>query len=244
MEDETPIFNGPVIHILPDTCVELVIHFSDPYKTTFSNQSTSIQQTSFVVGQMKNFMKIEPHGKTGFIAVRFTALGAHHFFGMPMKEMANGETGLKSVWKDLAPEIDERIHFAQSTAERARIIQHYLKTQLSQNGHVDKAISFAIFEIKRTQGALPIDTLASQIGMSTRQLVRRFDQRIGVSPKEFARITKFIGALDRLNSSRNKSLTEVALDSGYYDQAHFIHDFREYSGMTPGDYLSTSNVVY
>mgnify|MGYP003577273785 CR=1 FL=1 len=76
MESDSTVFNGPPIHILPDSCVELVVHFGDPFKTTFSDNSTSIQGQSFVVAQMKSFMKIQSHGETGIIAVRFSALGA------------------------------------------------------------------------------------------------------------------------------------------------------------------------
>jgi hypothetical protein len=60
--------------------------------------------------QMKNFMEIQPNGRVGLIAVRFTACGAYHFFGMPMKEIANGETALQFVWDALAGEIEDFAH--------------------------------------------------------------------------------------------------------------------------------------
>jgi AraC-like DNA-binding protein len=244
MEDSTPSFNGAAMYILPDTCVELVVHFNDPYKTTFSNNQVSVQEQSFIVAQMKSFMKIQANGKTGILAVRFTALGAYHFFGTPMKEVANGETGLKSLWKDWASEIEEKIHFAQNTQQRAEIMQEYLKLQLARNGYIDQAVDYCIRQIKLSKGQLSIEALANQAGVSNRQLVRRFDKCIGLTPKEFSRITKFIGSLDLLNYQRQKSFTEIALDAGYYDQAHFIHDFREFSGMSPTEYLVASNVVY
>jgi len=244
MESDADVFGGTPIHILPDTCVELVIHFSDPYKTTRSDNSFSIQEQSFVVAQMKSFMKIQPNGKTGLIAVRFSALGAYHFFGIPMKEIANGDVGLRNLWKDMAPEIEDRIFLAENTQRRSRIIQNYLQLQLSRNGFIDKGIEFCVNEIKHANGQISVDTLADKAGISNRQLVRRFDKCIGLSPKEFIRITKFISSLDRMNFAKNQSLTEIAVDSGYYDQAHFIHDFRKFSGMTPTDYLASTNVVY
>lgn len=244
MEGDRSVVNGPKMHILPDTCVELVFHFGDPYQTTFADQSTSIQSRSFIVAQMKKFMNIEAFGRTGIIAVRFTALGAYHFFGTPMKEVANGETKLELVWKALADEIEDQIQQAVSTDDRSKIVQKYLQLQLLRNGYVDKAVDFCIREIKRTNGMIRVEALANNAGLSCRQLIRRFDQYVGISPKEFARITKFISSLDMLSQSRLKTFTDVALDSGYFDQAHFIHDFREYSGMTPGEYLSATNVVY
>ena len=104
MESDLDVVDGPTTYILPDACVELVFHFGDPYKTTLSDNSISVQAQSFVVAQMKSFMTIQSNGKTGIIAVRFSALGAYHFFGVPMKEIANGETGLSNLWKDTARE--------------------------------------------------------------------------------------------------------------------------------------------
>jgi len=244
MESDSNVLDETPMHILPDTCVELVAHFRDPYKTTFSDNSISVQDQSFVVAQMKSFMKIQARGKTGLIAVRFSAPGAYHFFGIPMKEIANAETGLKNLWKDIAPQIEERIFLANTTQQRAQIIQTYLKAQLSRNGYLDKGVEFCVNEIKHTKGQISVDSLVDKAGISNRQLARRFDKYIGLSPKEFIRISKFIGSLDMMNYAKGKSLTDIAIDSGYYDQAHFIHDFREFSGMTPTDYLASSNVVY
>lgn len=244
LESDTTILNGTPIHILPDTCVELVIHFSDPYKTTFSDGSVSIQGQSLVVGQMKGFMKVCAHGRTGFIAVRFTALGAYHFFGLPMKEMANGETALRDVWDGMASEIESKIFDAASTQHRATIIQNYLELQLFRNGEIDKTVEFCVNEIMLTNGNLNMERLARKAGISNRQLVRRFDKCIGLSPKEFARTTKFISSLNLLDCSRNLTLTEVSHATGYFDQAHFIHDFKELSGLTPTEYLNSTNIVY
>ncbi|HEX6892003.1 MAG TPA: helix-turn-helix domain-containing protein [Chryseolinea sp.] len=244
MESDSPMLDGTPMHILPDTCVELVVHFRDPYKTTYSDNTVSIQHQSMVVAQMKSFIRIQSCGKTGIIAVRFSALGAYHFFGIPMNEISNREVSLRNLWPGIAGEIEERVNLAETTDRRAQIIQKYLRLQLAKNGYVDKTVDFCVKEIKRAKGQLSISALTEKAGISSRQLVRRFDKCIGLSPKEFVRITKFIGALDMINNTKGESLTEIALTSGYYDQAHFIHDFRKFSGMNPTEYLSSSNVVY
>ena len=244
MENDTALFDAVPMRILPDTCVELVVHFADPYKTTYSNNTCMIQQQSMIVAQMKNFIEIQPNGKTGFIAVRFSAWGAYHFFGIPMKEVANGETGLQDVWKDLATEIEERIFSEQTNNHRIKIIQQYLFAQLSKNGRFDNAIDFCLTEISSAKGCISIEDLAYKTGISNRQLIRRFDNCIGLSPKEFSRITKFIHSLNYLKQFPEKNFTETGYDCGYYDQAHFIRDFKEYSGLTPTEYLISENTVY
>jgi AraC-like DNA-binding protein len=244
MESGVSIFNDMPMRILPDTCVELVIHFNDPYQTTFSDNTSSIQHRSFVVAQMKSFIDIQPHGKPGLIAVRFTAHGAYHFFGMPMKELANCEIDLHCIWKKLAAEIEERVALAPNNTLRSRVIQRYLSMQLQKNGNVDKVVNYCLHEISNSKGQISMEELACKTGVSNRQLLRRFNNCVGLPPKEFAKITKFINALNYLRQFPEKNLTDAGYDCGYYDQAHFIHDFKGYSGLTPGEYLLSTNVVY
>jgi AraC-like DNA-binding protein len=235
---------APPMRILPDSCVELVIHFNKPYKTTLSDNQTKIQPQSFVVAQMKNFIEIQPNGKIGMISVRFSAQGAYHFFGMPMKEIANGIVDLKLIWNNLAKEIEDRIVTCNDTNQRNQIIQHYLLIQLTKNGKVDTTLDHSLALIYSTQGQIRADEIATKIGMSNRQLVRKFGNSIGLSPKEFSKIIKFIGSLNYLKTNRVGNLAETAHACGYYDQAHFIHDFKEYAGLTPSQFLTLDNVFY
>ena len=235
---------APPMRILPDSCVELVIHFNKPYKTTFSDKKVEIQPQSFVVAQMKNFIEIEPHGKIGMISVRFSAQGAYHFFGMPMKEIANGIVDLKLIWNNLAKEIEERIVECNHTNQRNDVIQRYLLMQLRKNGKTDLTIDHCLNLIYSTQGQMPVEQLSSKIGMSNRQLVRKFNNSIGLAPKEFSRIIKFIGSLNYLKANRETNLGVAAQDCGYYDQAHFNRDFKEFAGLTPAQFLTLDNVFY
>jgi len=235
---------APPMRILPDSCVELVIHFNKPYRTTFSNNTTAVQPQSFVVAQLKNFIEIEPHGKIGMMSVRFTAQGAYHFFGMPMKEIANGFVDLKNIWNKLAEEIEDRIVCCHDNNQRNNIIQYYLLKQLYKNNKEDATLDRCLNLIYSLKGQVRADEIASRIGLSNRQLVRKFNDSVGLSPKEFSKIIKFIGSLNYLRSHANSNLSAAAYECGYYDQAHFIHDFKEYSGLTPSQFLTLENVVY
>src|ERR1041385_440786 len=83
---EVPQFS---MRILPDSCVEIVVHYWLPFFTTFSNNQRDLQPTSFVVAQMKSFIELSPSGHFGFMSVRLSAKGAYHFFGQSMKEFVN-----------------------------------------------------------------------------------------------------------------------------------------------------------
>lgn len=243
MESASDEAEAPPMRILPDSCVELVFHYHVPYQTTFSSGHTSLQPHSMIVAQMKDYIEISPKGRTGMVSIRFSAHGAYHFFGVPMRAIANGITELRLVWSDLGQEIEERVWRCATNADRIRIVQQYLVTQLFKNGLEDKTVDYCIQVIQSTQGLVSVEDLSRRTGISNRQLVRRFNNRIGLPPKEFARIIRFINAVKHLKFNGRNGLTQVALDCGYYDQAHFIRDFKEFSGLTPGEFLTTERHV-
>src|SRR4030095_3709701 len=98
-ESDGPILDASRERILPDSCVELVIHFRDPFRTHFAEGNNALQPHGFVVGQMKRFLEIEPAGRMGLIAIRFYARGAYLFFQRPLSEIAAGIVNLEDIWK-------------------------------------------------------------------------------------------------------------------------------------------------
>jgi AraC-like DNA-binding protein len=235
---EDPQFS---MRILPDSCVEMVIHYSRPLETTFSNGARAVQPVSFLVAQMKTFIDLAPTGPFGFMSIRFSAQGAYHFFGIPMKEIVNGVVGLNEIWKSLADELTDRVQSAANGADRSSLVQSHLLLQLRRNGGFDKVVDFSLNEIYQSNGQRSIEQLAAKTGLSNRQLIRRFDQKVGMSPKEFATIIRFIHAT-RLLKDESKSLYDISYLCGYYDHAHFFHDFKKFSGLNPGQFQERSNV--
>ena len=109
---------------------------------------------------MKSFIEIQPHGRPGFIAVRFSAWGAYLFFGLPMIKVANGETGLQDGWNELCREIEERIFSAQTSNHRIKTIRQYLLVQLSKNAKLGNAVNFCLTEIASSGGRISIEDLS------------------------------------------------------------------------------------
>lgn len=230
--------------ILPDTCVEIVLHIQSPYITTFANGKKAQQPQSFVMAQMKQFVEIEPSGKTCFIAVRFTAAGAHHFFSMPVSGFSGEQVPVSEVWGDLTTELEDKLHSPLSTAYKAEIVQRSLLLQLDCNGYYDHMVYHCLQTIYARNGVISVGELATQKGISTRHLLRRFDRFVGASPKEFSKNVRFLHACRLLRSGQSCSLIDTAYTSGYFDQAHFIHDFKVFSGMTPGEFLHAENIFF
>jgi AraC-like DNA-binding protein len=244
LESDGPILGATRERILPDSCVELVCHFQDPYLSHFATGGSALQPRSFVVGQMKRFLEIEPAGRAGFVAVRFLARGAYLFFHRPLSEVATGIVDLEDLWRTTAREWTERIALAKDMAERVRVIEQALLGLLGENGRTEPAVDRALVLIQAWKGRFRVNELADDIGVSSRHLTRQFQRAVGLSPKEFGRVTRFLHALQLLHDGSGHSLTDVALDCGYFDQAHFNHEFREFAGMSPSDLETFPNVSY
>jgi AraC-like DNA-binding protein len=244
LESEGPIHGAGRERILPDSCVELVFHFQDPYRSHFPNGESALQPRSFVVGQMRRFLEIEPAGRAGFLAVRFHARGAYLFFRRPLREVAAGVVDLEDLWRDRAREWTERVTLANGMAARVRFVERALLSMLSENGRTAPAVDRALEIIEGSRGQVRMDHLAAEIGVSCRHLTRQFERAVGLSPKEFGRISRFLHALQLLAAGSHRSLTDVALDCGFFDQAHFNHEFRDLAGMSPGDLSTFPNVSF
>ena len=243
-ESDEPIQDAGRERILPDSCVELVFHFRDPFRTHFADGTSAVQPQGFVVGQMKRFLEIEPAGQMGLIAIRFYARGAYLFFQRPLSEVAAGIVDLEDIWKDRANELTERIALAIDMTARVRLIEEALLALLSHNGHYDYTVDRCLQLIETNCGQLNVTQLAADLGVSNRQLTRRFQHAVGLSPKEFARVSRFLNVLRCLSGRQHRSLTETALACGYFDQAHFNHEFREMAGMAPGELFTLPNVAF
>ncbi len=244
MESDGSLVASPRERILPDSCVELVFHFRDPYRSYFANGGTALQPRSFVVGQMRRFLEIEPAGRAGFVAVRFLARGAYLFFHRPLSEVAAGVVDLEELWPARAGEWTERIATATGMPARVRLIEEALLGLLRENRGTDPAVDRALELIASSGGQRRVSDLAADIGVSCRHLTRQFQRAVGVSPKEFGRITRFIRALQLMSGGGQRALVDIALECGYFDQAHFNHEFRDLAGMSPGELATFPNVSY
>jgi AraC-like DNA-binding protein len=244
LESNRSICDAPRERILPDGCVELVFHFCDRFCTYFANGERRMQPQSFVVGQMNRFIEIEPRGQIGFVAVRFHAHGAYRFLPGSLKAIAGEVVDTAEIWKRRSGELTDRLAMAATMAGRIAIVEEMLLTALADNRYEDVLVDRALRLIERDASELKIADLASAIGTSTRELGRRFENAVGVSPKKFLRITRFVRALHRLRECRQETLTYTAVASGYYDQAHFNHEFREFAGITPGELLTRPHVAF
>lgn len=228
--------------IVPDGIVEAVIHFADPFLTLYGDGSVERQPTSFLISQTRRFIDLQPTGKSGFVAVYFYPWGAHHFFDLPVREFADQTIPASEVWGRSARELEDRISLAGDNEQRVEIVQSFLLRRLDRHykQEVDRLVRF----VWQRRGRVAIKPMARELGVSERRLERLFNSSIGAAPKRFARITRFLESCRMLRCNGFESLTEVAYQRGYYDQSHFIKEFRDFSGVTPGAFVADSSISF
>lgn len=235
---ETSLFR-----VLPDTCVELFIHYGAGSLATIREKTQVTSHRSFVVSRMSTFMDVQMPPQTGCMAVCFYPGMACHFFGQRMNVLTDSVTSLADLWHS-AGELEAQITAASTCQERVTIIQRELIRHLNQHQVIDKTLVYCLSQIQQTKGHVAIPDLARDVNLSQRQLSRRFQSCIGLAPKEFARMSRFLFSLATLKQHPSLSLTEIAHESGYYDQAHFIHDVNALAGLTPRQLLMAKHIVY
>lgn len=234
--------------IVPDGCMEMIFHYGDLYKQYIESGSSIIQPRCFVIGQLTQPLEIEATGRTGIFAVRFHPQGFLPFAVMPIKEMENRAISLENLFGENGKEIEQEILNANSTLSRINLIGQFLLKELTDPETIDFIVRSTVETILTANGQLSVADLSEQVSISRRQLERKFTSAIGLSPKQLSKTVRLQTSLKMLLSNKHTNLTDVAYEGEYYDQSHFIKDFKEFTGLTPKEFYSNklkmSSVFY
>ncbi|MBK8392823.1 MAG: helix-turn-helix transcriptional regulator [Saprospiraceae bacterium] len=226
--------------IIPDGCIELIFHFGDFYKQYLENGSYLIQPKCFVIGQLTQPLEIEATGVTGIFSARFHPNGFWPFATIPIKEMENTAVPLEKLFGNHTSQLEERILSANSIQDRIHLIEAFLMSKLTETDTVDRIVKSTVETILAANGQLSIDELSKQTNIHRRQLERKCASAIGLSPKQLSKTIRLQATLKMLLNKKFTSLTDLAYQGEYYDQAHFIKDFKELTGVTPKEFYKNN----
>jgi AraC-like DNA-binding protein len=215
LEADQPISEYPV---LPDGCVDIV--FSRGGGTQ-------------VVGTMTHARKFELSAGQFDCGVRFRPGMSYGFIRLPGTEIADRSLPLSEVWGTPGRDLNARLGDGRSAIECIGLIAKAL-CAVPEHGVVQRVATAIVARC----GQVRVDELAFDAGMSARQLRRLFLEQIGLTPKHLSRVIRFRESVSQLGRTRRGDWTQVALDCGYYDQAHFINEFRELSGYRPAEFAA------
>lgn len=226
---------APPERILPDGCVELILNFGDRFSQHHDDRR-ELQPRHFLVGQMSGPILISPNGAVQLLGIRFHPGGTTPFVRVPMNELTDRVAALGSVSSELERELLSVSECLPSLSQKIAAVEAALSGRLLRGSHDSPSMRLAA-RVVQSAGLISVDQLAGDAGISSRQLERRFLREIGIGPKLLGRILRFqqvFRAVERLDAA----WASIAVECGYYDQAHLIRDFNQFAGQTPSVLLA------
>jgi len=226
--------------ILPDGCVELILNFGAEF-AQHCDERRALQPRNFLVGQMTGPILISPTGPVQLIGIRFHPGGTAPFLRLPLHEITDQVVELGSLSSKLERELLRVSSSGKSLIEKIDAIEKFLTRQLLSHKE-DPRLMMLAARIVDSGGLVSVDQLASDAGISSRQLERRFLREIGLGPKLLGRIIRFQQVF-RAVEQCDTAWATVAIDCGYYDQAHLIRDFHQFARQTPAVLFSHQSAL-
>jgi AraC-like DNA-binding protein len=235
--------DGPRPHalerILPTGAAQLIVNLKEDRTRVYDSERPHqcIAGVGTILAGVQSRYQIIGTAEQEYVAgVAFRAGGITPFVRAPAYETRDTDTPLESLWgrqrtADLRDQLLERCDpDAQLDVIEAALVE------MLRPACLHPAVVFALTTFDRSPLVANIGAVTNAVGMSAKRFIERFKAQVGVSPKRYCRIRRFQQAVALAHRGRTVDWAQVALSCGYYDQSHFIHEFRAFSGLTPGAY--------
>lgn len=227
--------------LLPDGSMELVVNLAEDSIRVYDSHDPGNWSTipgCVVSGPRSEFFVIDTAGEASTVGVHFKPGGAFPFFAAPPAELHNQSVALECLWGAASSRLRNRLLEAATPEGKLRVLECCLLQELKKPLEHHPIVGFALKQLCGPMQAPPVSRVVDQAGCSQRRLIQLFGDQVGLTPKLLSRVTRFQKVVRSVHGVDAFSWTQMALDCGYYDQAHFIHDFHSFAGITPSQYLA------
>lgn len=226
--------------VLPYGNSSLIFNLTGDRIWTYERESGAAVEAlggAIVAGPRSKYEVIDTECQKLLAGVTLQPEGAALLLGAPAEELTDLDVPLDALWGRQARQLRDRVMEVRTAEARLVALEEGLLERLPVKGPPG-VVAYAVEELKRGGEAARLAAVAEAVGLSQRRFIEIFRWHVGVGPKVFQRIQRFQVALRMAHAGRRVSWSELALECGYYDQSHFVRDFREFSGMTPGEYAA------
>jgi len=214
--------------ILPMPTCELVINLGSA--STAAAGITGPRSESMIIGRSA-FDEL--------LGIHFNPGGVFPFLDFPLSELHGLNVSLADLWgKQSAGELLCRLREVRTIEMKFQIIERWLMRMMKRPLKHHPVVGFAMNEFKNAPDLSSSAVMADRVGLSQRRFIQLFRDEIGLTPKLFCRVQRFHQVIEMVRGRSDVDWADVALSCGYYDQAHFNHDFREFCGLSPTEYMS------
>jgi AraC-like DNA-binding protein len=236
-----PLAQHGLERVLPTAHLQIVMSLARDYLTDCNGSMSGHSAASILGGIRSRYQVIDRFDMTELIGVIFRPGGTTPFFPMSAHDAANTEIGLGDLWGRHEARLRDRLRESGHIGEKFRILDAEFLQRLAQRRATQQppALSLALTAMHGSDEALTVGGISRRIGLSTRRLSEIFREQVGTTPKLYLRILRFQKAVQQLHRGTDVRWMDLALNCGYYDQSHFVNDFREFSGINPTTYSAT-----
>lgn len=222
--------------LLPGTGAELVFHHGDPLVARTPAGPRRLPAAHLLCLRRERW-PLTAAGPVRFTAVRLRAGALHALCPAPATAVVDQVVGVGEAFGPIGDRLAGAVRDRDSLTVRTAVIEDTLRRLAARRAPIDPRVSQAVQRVYRDPATLRVDLLGPRLGVSPRHLRRGFLTAVGVGPKEFQRLARFQRTIRTLMLSDPAAYSPVALSAGYFDQSHFIKEFRRLAGEPPGRLL-------
>jgi len=236
---ENPPVPNALERVLPNGAASLIVNLKEDqtrvYRPGLGYRCETASGAIFC-GLSSRYCLIDKAEQECVLGVSFRPGGSLPFFRVPPRETLDVHVSLEALWgRRGAARLRERLLEAPVAEAKLDAMECALAEAWRPAG-LHPAVEFALGTFDRRPGETSIAEVTARIGLSAKRFIERFKREVGMAPKRYNRILRFQRALAHAEKGISVDWTRIAVDCGYFDQAHFIHDFRSFSGITPTAY--------
>lgn len=243
IESSGPMPSDDLKLIVPNACAKLVIPFRNGLIGTSAawRHETKEDRISFIgISDISAMVDYASDGPAGNITVEFSPLGAYRFFNLAWKDLKNNICNYSDIDPKAALSLEELLANTAMAGEKIKIVQGFLLQQLSKSKD-DAIFDYCVQQIIATRGRASLKELEHYTGYTARWINMKFNERLGLSPKNLSSIIRFQQYYKSLVTNTEQFFMQKEFYSYYHDQSHFIRDFKRFTGFPPVFLSQASN---
>lgn len=225
--------------VLPTGAAQLIINLHEDETRLYDPadpQRWTVSPGTVLAGPRTSHQVIDTCEQEHVAGVAFRPGGFRTFVRVPAHEASEADVALEALWgRRRTAVLRERLLEAAAPEQQLDVLEDTLAEMWTAEG-VHPAVRTALARFDRVPTVASVAAVTEAVGLSPKRFIERFRIDVGVTPKRFCRIRRFQRAVALASRGHQVEWTRIAADCGYFDQAHFIHDFRSFAGLTPTAY--------
>ncbi|GEM_PF-187605 len=224
--------------IVPDNTAELIFS-THSIERRFANEGDTVMKCHSHLAGLKTKPQLVKLKGAVLIAVRFKPYGLYRFTNIPLHETIDRSVPTEYLFGSAIKQLEEELLLTNDLKTQVVLINSFFTKKLVRSKQsADDMFDHVCGQMISSGGMLKINELADQLRVSVKTVERRFNERLGLSPKKYAQILRFFQSMKTAFDPERDCLGSLAYANGYYDQMHFVKEVKRFTGLTPREYFS------